>query len=119
MKDYWTEEKYLSASGQLPGQEARKLSNINLAGVVDISLQIDSMQSAIDEFGYKKLSEVWNQMEGRGLINEDEVARQIFKSQGFDPNRFVPISAPQVSASPDGLPPPELAPSSGNPAVDM
>lgn len=77
------------------------------------------MQSAIDEFGYKKLTEVWNQMQGRGLINEDEVARQIFKSQGFDPNRFVPTQAPQISASPDGLPPPELTPSSGNDAVDM
>lgn len=119
MKDYWTEEKYLSASGQQPWQEARYLSNINLAGVVDISLQIDSMQSAIDEFGYKKLTEVFNQMQGRWLINEDEVARQIFKSQWFDPNRFVPTRAPQISASPDGLPPPELTPSSGNDAVDM
>lgn len=58
------------------------------------------MQSAIDEFGYKKLTEVFNQMQGRGLINEDEVARQIFKSQGFDPNRFVPISAPKISTPP-------------------
>ena len=67
------------------------------------------MQSAIDEFGYKKLVEIWNQMQGRGLVNEDEIARQIFKSQGLDQNRFVPQKAPQVTASPEGILPPELA----------
>ena len=108
MKDNWTEEKYLSASGQWEWKESRSLSNVNLAGVVDVSLQIDSMQSAIDEFGYKKLVEIWNQMQGRGLVNEDEIARQIFKSQGLDPNRFVPQKAPQVTASPEGILPPEL-----------
>jgi len=117
MKDYWTEEKYLSASGQNPWQEARYLSNVNLAGVVDISLQIDSMQSAIDDFWYKKLTEVWNQMQGRWLLNEAEVARQIFKSQGFDPNRFVPIEAPQITQAPETIPP-EFTPSSGNEAID-
>ena len=73
------------------------------------------MQSAIDEFGYKKLTEVWNQMAGRELINEDEVAREIFKSQGYDPNRFVPTTAPKVSVAPAILPP-ELARTPTNPA---
>lgn len=101
MKETWTDAKFIAASGQDPNDVSTYLSNINLAGVVDISLQIDSMQSAIDEFGYKKLTEIWNQMQGRGLINENEVARQIFKSQGYDPNRFVPQSAPPVSQAPD------------------
>ena len=48
-------------------------------------------------------------MAGRGLLKENEVAREIFKSQGYDPNRFVPLDAPALTKSPDGLPPPPLA----------
>ena len=59
------------------------------------------MQAAIDEFGYKKMIEIWKQMQGRGLVNEDEIARQIFKLQGYDPNRFVPQAAPQVTQAPE------------------
>lgn len=109
MKDNWTEEKYLSASGQWEWQEPRRLSNVNLAGVVDVSLQIDSMQSAIDEFGYKKLVEIWNQMQWRWLVNEDEIARQIFKSQGLDQNRFVPQNAPPITQVPEWVVPQELS----------
>jgi len=115
MREFMPDETYFAASGQNSWQEWRPLSKSNLSGAVDISLQIDSMQSAIDEFGYKKLTEVWNQMAGRELINEDEVAREIFKSQWYDPNRFVPSSAPKVSIAPPVAPPP-LASLTTNPA---
>jgi len=108
-RQFMPDETYFAASGQNPWQEARRLSKKNIAGAVDVSLQIDSMQSAIDEFGYKKLTEVWNQMAGRWLLKENEVAREIFKSQWYDPNRFVPSDAPNITTSPDGFPPPLLA----------
>ena len=46
------------------------------------------------------------------------MARQIFKSQGFDPNRFVPVTAPKVSVAPGGDIP-QMTSMNENPAVEM
>ena len=48
-------------------------------------------------------------MQWRWLVNEDEIARQIFKSQGLDPNRFVPQKAPPISQVPEWVVPQELS----------
>lgn len=72
------------------------------------------MFSAIQDFAYKKLLEVYTQTRGTGLINEDEVMREIFKLQGYDTKRFVPTSAPQVTP-PTNTPP---LPVDSNPPTD-
>lgn len=115
MKDYWTDPMYIAAAWA--SESPITLSNINLAGVVDVSLQMDSMQSAIDEFGYKKMLEIWNQTQWRGLVNEDEVVRQLFRTQWLNPDRFVPQSAPPVSQAPTNELPPELDTSTFSPEV--
>jgi hypothetical protein len=63
------------------------------------------MFSAIQDFAYKKLLEVYMQTKGTGLINEDEVIKEIFKLQGYDTKRFVPDTAPQVTPPTDALAP--------------
>lgn len=94
MRQYWTEEKFLVVTGSNTG---KLIKNKNLVGATSITLNLDSMFSAIQDFGYKKLLEVYTQTRGTGLINEDEVMREIFKLQGYDTKRFVPQTAPQVT----------------------
>lgn len=105
MRDAWTDEMYIAASGA--DKPAVMVSNLNLWGAVDISLQMDSMQSAIDEFGYKKLLEIFNQMQWRWLVNENELTRALVKSLWLSPDRFVPPTAPAVTTPPETIP--ELA----------
>jgi hypothetical protein len=64
---------------------------------VNITLVLDSMFSAINDIASKKLLELWTQVNGRGLINEAELTKEIFRTSGLDPSRFVLASAPEVS----------------------
>lgn len=102
MRDYWTDKVYIAAAGV--DKPPVMISNINLGWAVDISLQMDSMQSAIDEFGYKKLLEIFNQMQWRWLVNENELTKALVKSLGLSPDRFVPPTAPAVTTPPDTIP---------------
>lgn len=101
MRQYWTEEKFLVVTGSTEG---KLLKNRDLVGATAITLNLDSMFSAIQDFAYKKLLEVYTQTRGTGLINEDEVIREIFKLQGYDTKRFVPPTAPQVTPPTDMQP---------------
>lgn len=98
MKDEWTDEQFIAITGQpiltADGKDKLKLKNIDLQGKVKISLQLDSIFSAIEEFKYKKLLEVYREFRGTGIIKEDQVAREIFRSQGLTPSRYVPEEAP-------------------------
>lgn len=55
------------------------------------------MFSAINDIASRKLLELWTQVNGRGLINEAELTKEIFRTSGLDPGRFVLASAPEVS----------------------
>ena len=98
MRQYWTEDKFLVVTGS---KEGKLIKNKDLVGATAITLNLDSMFSAIQDFAYKKLLEVYMQTKGTGLINEDEVIKEIFKLQGYDTKRFVPDTAPQVTPPTD------------------
>ncbi len=55
------------------------------------------MFSAIKDFEYKKLLEVYMQTRGTGTTKDPEIIREIFKSQGLDADRFVMEDAPDVT----------------------
>ena len=59
------------------------------------------MIAAINEFAYKKLIEIEREFKGTGILVEDEVAREIFRSLGLSPSRFVPGDAPSTTPPPD------------------
>lgn len=101
-KQEWTDAQYINIT-----DSEVKLSNIDLQGAVIVTLQMDSMISAINEFMYKKLIEIQKEAKGTWLVNEDELFREIFRSQGLDPTRFVPTTAPQVTVPADTPPGPE------------
>lgn len=58
-------------------------------------MQLDSIFSAIEEFKYKKLIEVYREFRGTGIVKEDQIAREIFRSQGLTPSNYVPETAPE------------------------
>ena len=62
------------------------------------------MIAAINEFMYKKLLEIGKEYRGSGLINEDELMKEMFRSNGLDPSRFVPVTAPAITP-PKDIPP--------------
>lgn len=104
MREYWTVEKFVAIAWD---QNGRTLKNKDLVGLTSITLNTDSMFAAIKDFAYKKILEVYTQTKGTGLINEDEVIREIFKLQWYDPKRFVPDSAPKVTEPTPPITPPE------------
>lgn len=53
------------------------LSNTKLTGAVGITLNLDSMISAIDELMSRNMLEIWNQMAGKGILNEKEWAKEL------------------------------------------
>jgi hypothetical protein len=88
IKQEWSDERFVIVTEQdasmvdQPETDVKqKLSNMDLKGNVLITLQLDSIFSAINEFQYKKLLEVFRETRETGLINEDEVTREIFRTQ--------------------------------------
>lgn len=96
---FWTPEQFKAISGS-----TKSLQEIYWTQNVNITLVLDSMFSAINDIASKKLLELWTQVNGRGLINEAELTKEIFRTSGLDPSRFVLASAPEVSQWP--TPPP-------------
>jgi len=92
---YWTENKRVGISGT--EFSVKDIGAEMLDGNIAIGLQMDSMFSSINEFAYKKILEVFSQTRATGLVNEDEIVREIFRTQGLSPTRFVPESAPKVT----------------------
>jgi hypothetical protein len=95
---------------------------------------MDSMFSAIKDFEYKKLLEVFTQTRGTWVTRDPEIIREIFKSQWLDPDRFIMPDAPDVIPQESlwwSLPsevPPEMSPEQmvgmdiqqmANPQVDL
>ncbi len=78
MIEYWVQERWVAVTGDESGM---KLKNKDLIGGVNVTLQMDSMFSAIKDFEYKKLLEVFTQTRGTGVTRDPEIIREIFKSQ--------------------------------------
>lgn len=93
MIEYWVEARWVAVTGDEAGM---KLKNKDLIGGVNVTLQMDSMFSAIKDFEYKKLLEVFTQTRGTGVTRDPEIIREIFKSQWLDPDRFIMPDAPDV-----------------------
>ena len=103
MRMFWTDEMYKAAADITPEDEANGIetfSNKDLIGVVNISLELDGMFSAIEDLKWRKLLELFNQMAGRNLIKENELAREIVRSYGLSVERLVPQDAPEVTTEP-------------------
>ena len=94
MVKYWVDKKWVAVIGDESG---KMLRNKDLIGWVNVTLQMDSMFSAIKDFEYKKLLEVYMQTRGTGTTKDPEIIREIFKSQGLDADRFVMEDAPDVT----------------------
>lgn len=94
MRKYWIDEQFVVVSGDENGMI---IKNTDLVGGVHITLNMDSMFSVIQDFGYKKILEVYSQLRSTGVINEDEIGREIFRTLGLDPKRFVPETAPKIT----------------------
>lgn len=78
MRQHWTEEKFLIVTGS---QEGVNLKNKDLVGATAISLNTDSMISVMQDMSYRKILEVYSQVKGTGLVNEDEVIKEILRGQ--------------------------------------
>lgn len=76
MRKNWTEEKFLIVTGAETG---RNLKNKDLVGATAISLNFDSMFAVIQDLAYKKILEVYGQTKGTGLVNEDEIIKEIIR----------------------------------------
>ena len=107
MRKNWTEEKFLIVTGAETG---RNLKNKDLVGATAITLNMDSMFAVIQDLAYKKILEVYGQTKGTGLVNEDEIIKEIIRVLGYDSKRFVPIDAPKVTTPPELAAPPVVMP---------
>jgi hypothetical protein len=74
-----------------------KLTNAKLTGAVGISLNVDSMISSIDELKSRNMLEMWNQMAGKGLINEKEWVKEMTKARGLNNPLLVLSDAPEIT----------------------
>jgi hypothetical protein len=99
MQDNWTYEKYINVSGatEAEAKMMEKLTNAKLTGAVGISLNVDSMISSIDELKSRNMLEMWNQMAGKGLINEKEWVKEMTKARGLNNPLLVLSDAPEIT----------------------
>lgn len=104
VKNEWTQKRYITITDS---DTDMNISNLDLQGAVLITLEMDSMIAAINEFAYKKLIEIEREFKGTGILIEDEVAREIFRSLGLSPSRFVPGDAPKITPTEEATPGPE------------
>lgn len=114
MRKNWTEEKFLIVTGS---EEGRNLKNKDLVGATSITLNMDSMFSVIQDLAYKKILEVYGQVKGTGLVNEDEIVKEIVRVLGYDSKRFVPTTAPKVTTPPELPAPPVTMPEGLTPEI--
>lgn len=78
MRKNWTEEKFLIVTGAETG---RNLKNKDLVGATAITLNTDSMIAVMQDMAYRKILEVYSQVKGTGLVNEDEIIKEIIRGQ--------------------------------------
>lgn len=116
MQDNWTYEKYIGLSGASKEEIAMvaSLTNAKLTGAVGITLNLDSMISSIDELLTRNMLEIWNQMQGRGLLNEKEFTKELMKARGLKNPLLVMSDAPEVSTGPT---PPDINPTAFSPTT--
>ena len=101
---FWIKPKKLIVSDKAQ-QLVRKFQANKLNGLVNITLEMDSMFAAQNELQNKRLLEVLNMVKGSGLAKEDELMRQIIQNMGLSPTKIVPEAAPEVTS------PSEISPS--------
>lgn len=104
---FWIKPKNLIVNEKTQ-QIIKKFQANKLSGLVNITLEMDSMFAAQNELQNKRLLEVLNMVKGSGLAKEDELMRQIIQNMGLSPTKIVPEAAPEVT-SPSDVPP--VAPS--------
>ena len=99
MRMEWTQEKYISVSWATPDELAtmEALSNTKLTGAVGITLNLDSMISAIDELMSRNMLEIWNQMAGKGILNEKEWAKELARVRWLTNPKLIMDNAPEVT----------------------
>lgn len=99
MQDNWTYEKYINVSGATKeeAQQMESLTNAKLTGAVGITLNLESMISTIDELLSRNMLEMWNQMAGKGLINEKEWVKEMTRARGLTNPLLVMQDAPAVT----------------------
>lgn len=56
------------------------------------------MISAIDELLSRNMLEIWNQMAGRGLLNEKEWTKELMRARGLKNPLLVLADAPEVTS---------------------
>lgn len=104
---FWIKPKNLIVNEKTQ-QTIKKFQANKLSGLVNITLEMDSMFAAQNELQNKRLLEVLNMVKGSWLAKEDELMRQIIQNMGLSPTKIVPEAAPEVT-SPSDVPP--VAPS--------
>lgn len=110
---FWIKPKNLIVNEKTQ-QTIKKFQANKLSGLVNITLEMDSMFAAQNELQNKRLLEVLNMVKGSGLAKEDELMRQIIQNMGLSPTKIVPEAAPEITTpseiSPSDIPPDEVTP---------
>ena len=110
---FWIKPKNLIINEKTQ-QTIKKFQANKLSGLVNITLEMDSMFAAQNELQNKRLLEVLNMVKGSGLAKEDELMRQIIQNMGLSPTKIVPEAAPEITTpseiSPSDIPPDEVTP---------
>lgn len=99
---FWIKPKNLIVNDKTQ-QTIKKFQANKLSGLVNITLEMDSMFAAQNELQNKRLLEVLNMVKGSGLAKEDELMRQIIQNMGLSPTKIVPEAAPEIT-SPSEVP---------------
>lgn len=100
---FWIRPKNLIVN-EKTNQTIKKFQANKLSGLVNITLEMDSMFAAQNELQNKRLIEVLNMVKGSWLAKEDELMRQIIQNMWLSPTKIVPEAAPEVT-SPSEVPP--------------
>lgn len=100
---FWIRPKNLIVN-EKTNQTIKKFQANKLSGLVNITLEMDSMFAAQNELQNKRLIEVLNMVKGSWLAKEDELMRQIIQNIWLSPTKIVPEAAPEVT-SPSEVPP--------------
>lgn len=100
---FWIKPKNLIVN-EKTNQTIKKFQANKLSGLVNITLEMDSMFAAQNELQNKRLLEVLNMVKGSWLAKEDELMRQIIQNMWLSPTKIVPEAAPEVT-SPSEVPP--------------
>ena len=110
---FWIKPKNLIINEKTQ-QTIKKFQANKLSGLVNITLEMDSMFAAQNELQNKRLLEVLNMVKGSGLAKEDELMRQIIQNMWLSPTKIVPEAAPEITTpseiSPSDIPPDEVTP---------